>query len=443
MKCAGNKDLVAVVAGVIARESLIVSGEGSVIVGLSGGADSVALFDVLVRLGWDVVPVHCNFHLRGAESERDREVACRVAAHAGHECRVVDFDVAERCRATGESVEMACRRLRYDFFERLRREIGAQAIAVAHHGDDNVETMMLNLLRGSGLSGARGMRWRNGHVIRPLLGVRRADILAYVEDRGLEWITDSSNLENDFARNRLRNIVLPELERCFPGAVDRLMSSLAYLAEDDGFFHRQVVGVLSQYDDRGVLRVAQLVAERPDDARLLTGEWIARRGFSRKIAGDVVRSVSESGRVFRSDDVTLLLDRGVLRELSCDVNVDIVPHVVRLDEPPFSMSVSDVGEFEPDADRLVASFDATILDGEPVFELRPWRRGDRFRPFGMTGSKKLSDLFRDLKVADDLKAGVPVLTRDGIIVWVVGLRQSADFAVTPDSKSFVRLVWHV
>lgn len=221
------------------------------------------------------------------------------------------------------------------------------------------------------------------------------------------------------------------------------MSSLAYLAEDDGFFHRQVVGVLSQYDDRGVLRVAQLVAERPDDARLLTGEWIARRGFSRKIAGDVVRSVSESGRVFRSDDVTLLLDRGVLRELSCDVNVDIVPHVVRLDEPPFSMSVSDVGEFEPDADRLVASFDATILDGEPVFELRPWRRGDRFRPFGMTGSKKLSDLFRDLKVADDLKAGVPVLTRDGIIVWVVGLRQSADFAVTPDSKSFVRLVWHV
>lgn len=438
MKCDKCVDLRSAVSDAISRHSLIDSAKGPIIVGLSGGGDSVALADVLCSMGVAIVAVHCNFHLRGLESMRDEAVARRVAARLGIECRVVHFDVEARRRATGESIEMACRELRYDYFDKLRRETGAQAIAVAHHGDDNVETLMLNFMRGCGIAGAKGMLPRNGFIIRPMLGVCRADVTRYLEERGLEWITDSSNLSNEFRRNRLRNEALPALDAAFPGSKNGIMRSMANLADDYRFFTEMVEELKTTYCHDGTIDLARLIAERPTQAQLLLGQWLAPAGFDRKIAADIIRSANESGRRFTSGDTTLLLDRGTLRPVTdIHLEADSAPQLVCPGHPPLEMTTDIVDNFAPKPG--MAYFDARILDGDPTFELRHWRIGDRFKPFGMKGSKKLSDLFNDLKIAGDAKNRVTLLTRNGVIVWVIGLRQSRDFCVTTSTRRFIAL----
>ncbi|MDE6491207.1 MAG: tRNA lysidine(34) synthetase TilS, partial [Muribaculaceae bacterium] len=214
----------------IARHRLIADDTRPVIVGLSGGADSVALLATLTALGYRCVAAHCNFGLRGEESIRDRDHSRAIADRLGCEWITTEFNTRAYMLQNGISLEMACRDLRYNWFAEQLNALGAQAIAVAHHRDDNIETLMLNLLRGSGIRGLRGMRPRNGDIIRPLLECTRSDITAYLERRAIPYITDSSNLENDVARNRLRNIVLPCIYREFPQAPDTISRTIAILA---------------------------------------------------------------------------------------------------------------------------------------------------------------------------------------------------------------------
>ena len=191
--------------------------QGRVVVAVSGGADSVALLSVLLELGYDCLAAHCNFGLRGAESVRDMRHVESLADRLGVDLCVRDFDVAARRADTGESVEMACRELRYEWFYELVDRERAQAIAVGHHAEDQLETLFLNLLRGTGITGLRGMRPRNGHVVRPMLECTRAEIEDYLHTRGLDWVTDSTNASDDFTRNRLRNRLLPLVDELFDG----------------------------------------------------------------------------------------------------------------------------------------------------------------------------------------------------------------------------------
>ena len=191
-----------------------------VIVGLSGGADSVALLHILTRLGYPCVAAHCNFHLRNDESDADADFAQQTAEALGLPFRRIDFDTADYAHQNGVSTEMAARTLRYEWFETLRRELGAEAIAVAHHRDDNVETVLLNLIRGTGLSGLCGMRPRNGHIVRPLLSVDRHQIVRWLADRHLPFCTDSSNASDVYRRNFVRLRLLPLMEQLNPSVRD-------------------------------------------------------------------------------------------------------------------------------------------------------------------------------------------------------------------------------
>ncbi|MDE7443098.1 MAG: tRNA lysidine(34) synthetase TilS, partial [Muribaculaceae bacterium] len=177
----------------IDSEGLLPDG-GKVIVGLSGGADSVALLSALRALNYRCVAAHCNFSLRGKEADRDQHHAQTIAMQLDAEWRTVKFDTKSYMQANGVSAEMACRELRYEWFNRLLEDAEAEAIAVAHHRDDNVETFLLNLLRGAGIHGLRGMKPRNGHVIRPMLNCTRAEVTNYLSTKGLTFVTDSTNL---------------------------------------------------------------------------------------------------------------------------------------------------------------------------------------------------------------------------------------------------------
>ena len=202
------------IAQVISRHRLLPQGkERPVLVALSGGADSVALLRLLLRLGYTCHAAHCNFHLRGDESERDELFVRQLCQRLGVTLHVQDFATADYAAAHKVSIEMAARQLRYDWFKRLRAETGCQAVAVAHHRDDNVETLLLNLLRGSGLHGLTGMDYRRDGIVRPLLDVSRQQLTGYLGKLGQDYVTDSTNLQPDVRRNRLRLQVLPLLRQ--------------------------------------------------------------------------------------------------------------------------------------------------------------------------------------------------------------------------------------
>lgn len=190
--------------------------EGVYLVALSGGADSVALLLALLDMGVRVEAVHCNFHLRGEESDRDEQFCKDLCSKYNVELHLVHFDTCEYAALHHVSIEMAARDLRYAYFERLRSDMGAEAICVAHHRDDSVETVLLNLVRGTGLRGLRGIQPKNGNIVRPLLCVSRDDIECFLDSIGQDYVTDSTNLHDDVKRNKIRLDVLPLLETLNP-----------------------------------------------------------------------------------------------------------------------------------------------------------------------------------------------------------------------------------
>ena len=209
----------------INKESLLKRGE-KVIVTCSGGADSIFLLHILNKLGYDCVVAHCNFHLRGEESDRDENFVREFCEKESLTLLVEHFDTKKYAAENKLSIEMAARELRYTWFEKVREKHNAQAIAVAHHSDDSIETILLNMLRGTGLRGICGIRPRNEFVVRPLLCVNRKEIEDYLSEQGIGYITDSTNLENEYTRNKIRNIVMPILREINP-QIDSVMLSNA------------------------------------------------------------------------------------------------------------------------------------------------------------------------------------------------------------------------
>jgi tRNA(Ile)-lysidine synthase len=209
----------------INKENLLNRRE-KVVVTCSGGADSIFLLHILNKLGFDCIVAHCNFHLRGEESDRDENFVREFCKRENLTLHVQHFDTKQFATENKLSIEMAARELRYNWFEEIRKEYNASAIAVAHHSDDSIETILLNLLRGTGLKGICGIRPKNGYIVRPLLCVNRKEIEDYLHEQGIEYIVDSTNLENEYTRNKIRNIVMPILREINP-QIDSVMLSNA------------------------------------------------------------------------------------------------------------------------------------------------------------------------------------------------------------------------
>lgn len=440
-----HRDFASTVAETISRNSLLKDGD-KVVVALSGGADSVALLAVLNELGYDCVAAHCNFHLRGEESQRDMRHAEAVCLKLGIDLTVKDFDVSKRMAENKESVEMACRELRYEWFEDLLIREHAHAVAVGHHREDKVETFLLNLMRGTGIDGLRGMKYRRDAIIRPLLDMSRREIEDYLSDKSLTYIVDSSNASDDYLRNRLRNHVVPELLKYFPNGENAILSTMSNLSSAGEIFDMAINGYREACEiEPWTFNLNRLAEMTGDKMTAVLYEILKPAGITASQCNDIVASKTKSGLKFEGRKGTVFeLDRGVLRGVSCrnldrrdEINIDLRRDVLT----PINLRVSlhDVSEFSPTGASDTIYIDWKAISGEHCWQLRRWRKGDRIKPFGMRGSKLVSDLFADAKYSCSEKRDAWLLTCDGEVVWVVGLRASRLHAVTPETKKYLKI----
>lgn len=418
-------------------------------IALSGGADSVALLAVARYMGWRPVALHCNFGLRGEESERDQRFVAGLCDTLGVPLYINRCDVAGRRRSTGESIEMACRSLRYEWFDSMAVQLQLDAVLLGHHREDNIETFMLNALRGAGTGGLKGMPAVRGRFMRPLLDLSKEEILDILSDAGLEHVEDSTNADCDFARNKIRNRVLQVIECEFPDARRRLASTIAFVGAD----HRLLMSLVNQkravyVAPDGSIDIAAIFEHECEPETLLF--HLLDGALNKSQIGQVARSRCESGRTFPgADGVTRLLDRGKLHAVSdfqrpaaVTLNLTELPGLLRLPQYGADIEIAEVspGDFHPRRDTSVAWFDLDALRALPApVEFSTARSGDRLAPFGLHGSQLVSDIFSDNKISIIDKTRYPVLRSGSTVLWVPGLRNSSLCAVTPATRTILRL----
>ena len=404
------------------------------IVALSGGADSVALLLFLDEMGYQVHAAHCNFHLRGAESDRDEAFCESLCLQKNIPFHRIHFDTLTYAETHHVSVEMAARELRYGYFEQLRKDIGASGICVAHHRDDSVETVLMNLIRGTGLRGLTGIQPRNGVVLRPLLCVSRQEIELFLQERGQEYVTDSTNLVADVLRNKLRLQIIPLLQTLNPAAIDNILRSTEHLAE------AQLVLDSISYKLKDVKQLYFSKLEEFGSREYALYEWAKQYGFNGPQVKDML--TAETGSVFSSSmGYDLLVDRD-----SYLVEPILKPYKeVRIPEEG-TYILDEITKIKVKKCPAYVSKNPSVatLDAQKVafpLTVRRVEEGDRMQPYGMRGTKLLSDLMTDCKLSlFDKRRQLVVVDAQGVVIWAVGLRVSQQVAVTDHTSEVLECI---
>ena len=404
------------------------------IVALSGGADSVALLLLLKEGGFNVHAAHCNFLLRGSESDRDEAFCVDLCRQLGVELHRAHFATREYAEAHKVSVEMAARELRYNWFEQLRKDIGAAGICVAHHRDDSVETVLLNMIRGTGLRGLTGIQPRNGYVLRPLLCVSRDEIEHFLAKRGQKYVIDSTNLETDVKRNKVRLQVLPLLRTLNPAVSDNIQRMVENVAE------AQIVldSLLDNFKKHNTLELSEL--EKYGSSEYVIYEWLKNYGFNGTQARQVLEA--ETGKIVSSSqgyDVLKDRERLIIERTLKPFNPMRIPEegMYVLDEK-MRLSLRKCAAYVSKK-PFVATFDAQKVVFP--FTVRRVEEGDWMIPFGMRGRKLLSDLMTDRKMTVfEKRRQLVVVDAQDVIVWAVGLRIADSVAVAETTQSVLELI---
>ncbi|MDR1631380.1 MAG: tRNA lysidine(34) synthetase TilS [Dysgonamonadaceae bacterium] len=406
---------------------------GKIVVGLSGGADSVVLLHILNMLGYNCLAAHCNFHLRADESDRDEIFTYEFAVSMRIPFFKQDFDTATIAKERGISIEMTARNLRYEWFEEIRKNEDALAIAVGHHQDDSVETLLLNLIRGTGIKGLTGIKPRNGQVIRPLLCVSKADILQYAETEKLSFINDSSNGLQEFTRNKIRLQVIPLLKKLNPSVNDALLQMMYNLNEAAKIYDAEIKQKTKIIFDKESGRINIPLLKTFPSPETLLFELLKDFGFGKDVILDIHKAIDrQPGKTFYSNTHRLVKDRDAFLLTSHEEEKENGKiYLIQSDETsiqlPFRMNITCTDEITIQFHRHIAYLDKDKLRF-PLL-LRKWEPGDRFTPLGMKGFQKLSDFFTNRKISKPQKERIWVLLSGEDIVWVVNYRIDDRFKI--------------
>ena len=399
--------------------------DARIIVALSGGADSVALLRILHTLGYDCEAAHCNFHLRGAESDRDEMFVRELCKTMRIPLHTIDFATEQYAIEKKISIEMAARELRYQWFAEIKEKTKADVIAVAHHQDDSVETVLLNLIRGTGINGLLGIRPKNGDIVRPLLCISRKEITDYLQNAGQEYMTDSTNLQDEYTRNKIRLNLLPLMQEINPLVKEHIIDTSNYLNDVNRIYNKGIEEGKQRVIEKGNIRIVPLLKEPSPEALLF--EILYPLGFNAAQTKNILAMLEgQTGKQFMGKDGwRVVKDRELL----------LIDKKEKQEIPPFCL-IKEEKEYTKDfiipREKHIACFDTDKLIGE--INLRKWQTGDIFIPFGMKGKKKISDYLTDRKFSIIQKENQWVLCCGDKIIWIVGERTDNRFRIDEKTK---------
>ena len=413
---------------------------------VSGGKDSVMMTRLFAELNYDFGIAHCNFGLRGNESDADEALVRELAGTLGVPFYVTRFDTAEVARQAGISIQMAARDLRYAWFETIRVSQGYDCVAVAQHQNDHVETLLLNLVRGTGLAGLQGIKARRGHIIRPMLFLTSAEIERYVQQNNLKYRDDASNFSTKYARNKIRLEVIPRLKELNRDLEMTLATNMAHFSDAYTVLQQYIQdlrGKLFVERDRGEWHISTAGLADLHPQRFLWYELFKPFGFTEPVLNDLANSFSQlSGKQFASASHVLYGDRNevvlVRKEETRQEAVQLTAIGTGVQWGRYRIEASLTTDTRVSSAPHMAQFDADQVTFP--LSIRTWEKGDMFQPLGMEGRKKLSDLFVSLKIPVYRKHAVPIVTNgNGDILWVAPYRMDDRYKITHKTKKVLTL----
>jgi tRNA(Ile)-lysidine synthase len=408
-------------------------------VAVSAGIDSMVLADLLLKTGIDMGFAHCNFGLRNNESDADERFVYDTAIKLNLPIYIKKFDVNQYASDNKLSIQMAARELRYGWFDELIETTDYELYATAHHFDDQMETFFINLMRGTGINGLKGIPVKNGNCIRPLLFADRNMIAEYARTNNVKFREDSSNKSDKYLRNRIRHLVLPSLEKTrenYKTGFDNTFSILQYASR---FISGQIKIIeeelLQKYVDHFTIDINKLM--QIDEPAFVLFEIIKNQNFNFSTVKNIVSGINKNpGKQFFSPTHELIIDRDKL--IVCEIKdeeaikLDIEEHVTEISQP-IEMQIS---KFHYSGQQIPNNSNIAWLDFNKLefpLQIRKHREGDSFAPLGMEGSKKLSDFFIDEKLSILKKRNTYVLVSQDKIAWVIGHRIDNRFKITDNT----------
>lgn len=418
-----------------------------ILLAVSGGKDSVAMTHLFHQAGFKIAIAHCNFNLRGEESVRDAEFVKYLSESLNVPFHPVDFDTSDYADKHKISIQMAARKLRYDFFEEIRQQFRYSKIAVAQHQNDAIETVILNLIRGTGIAGLHGIKTVRDHIIRPLMCFTRDDIENIINEGNFTFVEDSSNASAKYARNKIRLKIIPEMKAINPSLEETFQKNIAYFSELEQFLRTEIDKYKSKLfcsADDGSLKIKITDIRNLASPKFVLSEILMSYGFNLTSVNDILKGCYQqqsSGKVFFSDDYQIILNReelilerkntandqqetALIRQEDLEVKLSGFLLYQKTDTIVEKNSLKDKNLCHTDAEKLVY----------PLL-LRKWEFGDKFIPMGMQGFKKISDFLINQKVPLHKKEEIFLLINgDGAVIWVCGYRTDNRFKITDDTK---------
>lgn len=414
------------------------------LVAVSGGRDSVLLAHLLKQAGFDLGIAHCNFQLRDSESVAEQEFTAALAKKLDAPFYTTNFDTAIYAEQHHISIQMAARELRYQWFEEIRHSFNYDHIAVAHHQNDSVETILLNLTRGTGIAGMHGILPKNGYIVRPMLFLNRDEVDQIVTEENVAYMEDSSNASVKYARNKLRHQVIPALKELNPKLEQTFESNMRRFGEMEELLRIQTEKLRNELfvEYAGDIQIAIDAIKNLKPQRLLLYGLLSHYGFGESVIDDIITSLDKHpGRTFESAAYLLVLDRDKLiltkRQTSNGRPVLIDQGTREVNYAGYKLTIlQDDSPLIVRDNPMATSVDAGLLIYPLI--LRSWAEGDYFYPLGMQGRKKLSDFFVNEKVPLHVKDTIPVLVNgNDEVVWIGGYRTDDRYKVTAHTKKVI------
>lgn len=418
-----------------------------ILLAVSGGKDSMMMARLFHDLKMNCIIAHCNFQLRGEESDKDEALVVGYAKELGYPVFVKRFDTEDYATQHKVSIQMAARELRYQWFEEIRTKEACQKIAIAQHANDHLETMLFNLTRSTGIQGLLGIQAKRGPIIRPILFLSASEVADEVQNLQVPYRDDQSNFSTKYARNKIRLEIIPKFKEIQPDFESILEQNIKHFEESQRFIQNQVDAIRKlMFQNEGTQIKIKLEAMQGHASDpFLIFELFKPYNFQRNVTDDLITVLEKGmGRIFESSSHELLLDRNmlILREKVIDspvaITIESLNAKVNYNHKSFYIVESQGTEIERDENQV--QVDADLIKFPLV--LRPWQIGDTFKPLGMEGSKKVSDYFIQKKLNRFQKEDVPILVNgDGQLIWIVDMRLDNRFKVTENTKKVLTLVY--